>query len=772
MTTWNIHNEDAIDGLRRIASDSQHAMLTDPPYGLSDFSAEDVAEAMRCWLDGKPYLHGKSGFMGRDWDGFVPGPEVWRECYRVLKPGGFAMVFSSSRTSDLMSMALRLAGFRVHPMMTWQFGCLSEDTEILVDGRWERYDTIKQGRHALCFDLESGAYQWQPIQQVYVYDYDDTAYRVQSDHTDQIVTRTHRCIVERGGKFSFIQAESAAQERQASVPVPHAAPGVFEFFAGARQVEVKTVTTVARFEPFHLKGIVWCVKVPTGAFVCRRNGQIFVTGNSGFPKASRIDTKVDEAAGVERDVVGEKDVGPDMRGGNFKTSEGRMVSAITVPTTDLAKAWSGHRYGLQALKPAAEYIIVAQKPYDGKPIDCITSSGAGALNIDGGRIAHVTVGDGSLALNPHLRGSINGGNGGHVIASEDERRVVVPHQSGRWPANIVLTHTAVCKCVGQKKVKAITGTNSGRSAGVDCNLYGKYNTTSTAGAPTGKGDADGTETVSQWHCAVACPCGHVWAAEKSEPCPECGCRKTESICPIARLDRQAGSRGASAPVTGDEPSDVTDQIYGKFAERLPGSFFADEGGPSRFFHNSDWAHEIAERLAGVDSGYYCAKAGRRERNIGVGEPGPLTEHGTTLRKMQKAVDGNKSGAARNTHPTIKPIGLIKHLATLLLPPDKYAPRRIVVPFSGSGSEMIGCMLAGWDEVTGIEKDTEHGYVAIAEARLAFWREQSEKHGPDAAKILKAAPASAKAASAKESGAPQQEKQVTAKPVQSQQPMLL
>ena len=67
---------------------------------------------------------------------------------------------------------------------------------------------------------------------------------------------------------------------------------------------------------------------------------------------------------------------------------------------------------------------------------------------------------------------------------------------------------------------------------------------------------------------------------------------------------------------------------------------------------------------------------------------------------------------------MKPIDLARYLATLLLPPDAYAPRRILVPFTGVGSEMIGAMLAGWEEIVGVEMDAE--YVKIAEARLAHW----------------------------------------------------
>lgn len=98
------------------------SIVCDPPYGLSDHDESDVRACMRAWLDGKPYLHAKKGFMGQTWDSFVPGPEPWREMYRVLKPGGYMLVFASTRTDDLMSMAIRLAGFRKHPFLAWIFG--------------------------------------------------------------------------------------------------------------------------------------------------------------------------------------------------------------------------------------------------------------------------------------------------------------------------------------------------------------------------------------------------------------------------------------------------------------------------------------------------------------------------------------------------------------------------------------------------------------------------------------------------------------------------
>jgi site-specific DNA-methyltransferase (adenine-specific) len=66
----------------------------------------------------------------------------------------------------------------------------------------------------------------------------------------------------------------------------------------------------------------------------------------------------------------------------------------------------------------------------------------------------------------------------------------------------------------------------------------------------------------------------------------------------------------------------------------------------------------------------------------------------------------------NPHKTVKPVDLIRYLATICLPPK---PERILVPFSGVGSEIIGCLLAGWPEVVGIELSAE--YAEYAKKRI-------------------------------------------------------
>lgn len=66
----------------------------------------------------------------------------------------------------------------------------------------------------------------------------------------------------------------------------------------------------------------------------------------------------------------------------------------------------------------------------------------------------------------------------------------------------------------------------------------------------------------------------------------------------------------------------------------------------------------------------------------------------------------------NRHPTVKPVRLTEYLARLIMPPGG---GDMVVPFCGSGSEMVGAARAGWNRVVGVEKDPVH--VATARKRL-------------------------------------------------------
>lgn len=144
-------NQDCRAGMaERIADNSIDAIVTDPPYGLS--KEPKAEEVLRHWLNGDDYVHTGGGFMGKSWDSFVPGPNVWREAFRVLKPGGYALVFAGSRTQDLMSMALRLAGFEIRDVAMWLYGSgfpKSLDVSKAIDARGGNSHLTKEIGRAL-----------------------------------------------------------------------------------------------------------------------------------------------------------------------------------------------------------------------------------------------------------------------------------------------------------------------------------------------------------------------------------------------------------------------------------------------------------------------------------------------------------------------------------------------------------------------------------------------------------------------------------------------
>lgn len=110
---------DSAEVLRQYPDNFFDSVVCDPPYGLS--KEPDITEVLTKWLAGEPYDHGHGGFMGKSWDSFVPHPDLWREVFRVLKPGGHALVFAGTRTQDLMTIALRLGGFEIRDVIEWLY---------------------------------------------------------------------------------------------------------------------------------------------------------------------------------------------------------------------------------------------------------------------------------------------------------------------------------------------------------------------------------------------------------------------------------------------------------------------------------------------------------------------------------------------------------------------------------------------------------------------------------------------------------------------------
>ena len=109
-----------IEKLKEYPDNYFDAVVTDPPYGLG--KEPNAEELMKDWVE-KGYHEIKgTGFMGKEWDAFVPQPIFWKEVFRVLKPGGHILSFFGTRTYDWGVMAMRFAGFEVRDTIYWHYG--------------------------------------------------------------------------------------------------------------------------------------------------------------------------------------------------------------------------------------------------------------------------------------------------------------------------------------------------------------------------------------------------------------------------------------------------------------------------------------------------------------------------------------------------------------------------------------------------------------------------------------------------------------------------
>ena len=106
VTRNTIVNGLCLQVLKTIEDESIDALVTDPPYGLGD--KDPTLDEIIAYLLGSSLDMGGE-FMNKDWE--LPSVQVWRECYRVMKPGAFLLCFAGTRTQDILSIGIRAAGF-------------------------------------------------------------------------------------------------------------------------------------------------------------------------------------------------------------------------------------------------------------------------------------------------------------------------------------------------------------------------------------------------------------------------------------------------------------------------------------------------------------------------------------------------------------------------------------------------------------------------------------------------------------------------------------
>jgi hypothetical protein len=405
---------------------------------------------------------------------------------------------------------------------------------------------------------------------------------------------------------------------------------------------------------------------------------------SGFPKSLDISKALDKMAGAEREDLGPNpnQIGrvQDMRGGNFvqptEKTKREDFCRITAPATPAAKQWAG--WG-SAIKPSHEDWWLFRKPLAEKTIaENVLRWGTGALNIDGCRVEIHPNDKESYDFNNNGLSRMKRPEGDKLGQFDGGWKIDKPpreNNSGRFPANLIWSHSPNCKRIGTKKVKGSQGVR-GRGSAIYANGKGYANTLSEVGQTVGYVDENGLEEVESWDCDPSCPS---WQFAKA------GERKT-GICP-----RDAASIYQDPKIRRDESK---------------ASNGGDTGSAARFFQSCSFTEED------IPAFLYYAKASRSERERGLDGMQIAVSHSTYGEYKGTPEHGpNTNGHAKNFHPTVKPLSLMRYLCRLITPPDGV----VLDPFAGSGTTCMAAKAEGFHYI-GIEREAE--YAEIARRRIA------------------------------------------------------
>lgn len=570
-----LHRGVALAVLATMPAESIDSIVTDPPYGLS--REPDAAEVLRHWLSGDDYEHGGGGFMGKSWDSFVPGPAVWKECLRVLKPGGHLVCFAGSRTVDLMGMAIRLGGFEIRDQLQWLYGSGFPKSLSVHKATVKAVESRYGSARCTCLDGGAGVLVG-----------DDAGRRGGDEdrpERDGGVPPTEGAggsdlPIHQGSDDDSVRELRHADGEEVQGPAPLPAAVLLDGVrgSGAEAAGHGHASVRAGMEEPSSGDpqagprvpVVWSQAQEVDRTACPPSGAVPVRG----------DEPLGELGGAVRDVSpqdrGDHDAGVGVDPGRSEPRRtilddhggGRAAMAAVCSWCGLPDpAWLMSLEPLgTALKPAHEPIILARKPLsvDGRKAtvaDNVLAHGTGALNIDATRIGT------EARYNPPAA-NVAGGNALMMGVYGMPQNV-----DGRWPANVVLGHHEDCVQVGTAPDTFGGGASMSKTGDATVEFGGGYQ--------SGDGFVGREVEVPIFDCHPDCAAG--------------------------MLDSQTGTLKSGARKAGTYTTRAEGGVYAPWEPKPLPPLSGDSGGASRFF--------------------YCAKTAKSERNAGLPE-GMKNDHPT------------------------------------------------------------------------------------------------------------------------------------------------
>ena len=408
---WKVVHGDCLDVMREMDAASVDAIVTDPPYALTANKKGGTGPASLNVASPAGRARVTTGFMGKAWDGKIPGVEVWAEVLRVAKPGAHLLAFGGTRTFHRLICAIEDAGWEIRDCIMWVYGSgfpKSHQVGAAVHRRLGQ-DGACQCAAKTCSNENTSA---EPQLCARTGNHPAASGdalplagvpRLTNRETDSQVC----CPT--GSDSDDEQPRPDEAAAQSPLPSPGCAPKHTRSVSpddALASAPTRSLSRAPRSAPLTKTG---CSR-PSVVDGDARHHNAENTSPAGTSELAH--RKPDNHRGVSHE----------------KVSGGLELC----PVCGKPKAYKWDGWGT-ALKPAWEPIIVAMKPLDGTFAENAQSHGVAGLNIDGCRVGK-TVETWPQTRNYSAKEMSRPGSTRSVDAHTEPTG---PVPSGRWPANLI-----------------------------------------------------------------------------------------------------------------------------------------------------------------------------------------------------------------------------------------------------------------------------------------------------------------------------------------------